>query len=224
MHRKDDWKESSYAFVPHQTHFGELCGFADDVVNAGQGFGMHPHRDMEITTILASGSQAHKDNTGGQGLIDSLCVQTMSAGTGILHSEYNASQTEPFHSFQIWVYPKKLGVKPRHEKFKFQENEKRNKILLALSPDGRNGSASINQDAYFSLSKMDAELELDYPLHQKDSGVYIHCVTGCVEMGDFRLETGDALGIYETTHVKIHANKESELILVEVPMKRGIQE
>lgn len=93
IHKKDAWKESWYAFVPYQTNFGELCGFADDIVEAGQGFGMHPHQNMEITTILISGSQAHKDNTGSEGIINENSVQTMSAGIGIMHSEFNASQT-----------------------------------------------------------------------------------------------------------------------------------
>jgi len=125
MHKKDAWKTSAYAFVPMQTHFGELCGFADDIVNAGQGFGMHPHQNMEISTIVVSGSQAHKDNTGSEGIVDANCVQTMSAGVGIVHSEFNASKTEPFHSYQIWVYPKLMDVKPRHEKFSYQPEDKR---------------------------------------------------------------------------------------------------
>lgn len=105
IHKQDAWKKSAYSFVPYQTNFGELCGFADDIVEPGQGFGMHPHQNMEISTIVIGGSQAHKDNTGSEGVINMNCVQTMSAGTGIMHSEYNASESESFHSFQIWVYP-----------------------------------------------------------------------------------------------------------------------
>ena len=109
IHKKDAWKESWYAFVPYQTNFGELCGFADDIVEAGQGFGMHPHQNMEITTILISGSQAHKDNTGGEGIINENSVQTMSAGTGIMHSEFNASQTESFTNNDGTVYKTKIA-------------------------------------------------------------------------------------------------------------------
>jgi redox-sensitive bicupin YhaK (pirin superfamily) len=222
IHKQDAWKKSAYAFVPHQTNFGELCGFADDVVNAGQGFGMHPHQNMEISTIVIAGAQAHKDNTGSEGIIDEHGVQTMSAGTGIMHSEFNASTTEPFHSFQIWVYPKKVNVIPRHEKFSFQPEDKRNRILLALSPDKRNGTALINQDAFFSVSKLEKGKSVEYIMNLVTNGVYIHCATGSVEVGEEKLKAGDAVGIYETSQVNIKSIEDTELIFVEVPMHRGI--
>ncbi|MBK8848463.1 MAG: pirin family protein [Bacteroidetes bacterium] len=167
LHKQDAWKKSAYAFVPYQTNFGELCGFADDVVEAGQGFGMHPHQNMEVSTILISGSQAHKDNTGSEGIIIENCVQTMSAGTGIMHSEFNASKTESFHSFQIWVYPKIENVKPQHGKFSYQTDDKLNKVLLALSPDGRNETGLINQDAFFSVSRLEKEKSVNYQMNLK---------------------------------------------------------
>jgi len=132
-HKKDAWKTSAYAFVPHRTFFGELCGFADDIVNPGQGFGMHPHEDMEISTIVLSGAQVHRDSTGSERVIGSNGVPTMSAGTGILHSEYNASNAEPFHSFQIWFHPKERRAAPRHEHFGHRPENKLNTILLALT-------------------------------------------------------------------------------------------
>jgi quercetin 2,3-dioxygenase len=223
MHKKDAWKKSAYAFVPYQTHFGELCGFADDVVEPGQGFGMHPHENMEISTIVISGSQAHKDTTGSEGVINENCVQTMSAGTGILHSEHNASDTEFFHSFQIWVYPKKENVKPRHEKFSYQVSDKLDKILLALSPDGRNGTALINQDAFFSVSKLGIGNSVEYKMILKNNGVYIHCAGGEVEIANHQLKSGDAIGVYDTEMISVKATSESELIFVEVPMQRGIK-
>lgn len=223
MHRKDDWKESWYAFVPYQTNFGELCGFADDIVAAGKGFGMHPHQDMEISTILLNGSQKHKDNTGGEVVIDALSVQTMSAGTGIMHSEFNASETESFHSYQIWVYPNKSGLKPRHEKFSYQLEDKENQILLALSPDKRKGSALINQDAFFSVARIKDGKSVDYQMNMKENGVYIHCAKGQVSLEGFDLSAGDALGLYETEKISILAKEEAELIFVEVPMKRGVK-
>ncbi|MDZ4822988.1 MAG: pirin family protein [Flavobacteriales bacterium] len=145
IHKKDTWKTSAYSFAPFQTHFGELCGFADDIVKAGQGFEMHPHQNMEISTIVLKGEQAHTDNTGGEGVIHQNSVQTMSAGTRIMHSEFNASQTEPFHSYQIWVYPKLMDINPRHEQFIYKPDEKLNKPLLALSPNKRENSVFIKQ-------------------------------------------------------------------------------
>ena len=223
IHRQDAWKKSAYSFVPYQTNFGELCGFADDVVEAGQGFGMHPHQNMEISTIVISGSQAHKDNTGSEGVIDENCIQTMSAGTGIVHSEFNASETESFHSFQIWVYPKLENVKPRHGKFTYQPEDKLNNILLAISPDGRNGTAVISQDAFFSVSRLEKGNSIEYIVNLKDNGVYIHCANGSVEIDSKLLNAGDAIGVYETNAFSINSITDSELIFVEIPMHRGIK-
>ena len=223
LHKQDAWKKSAYAFVPNQTHFGELCGFADDIVYGGQGFGMHPHKNMEISTILVAGAQAHKDNTGSEGIILSNSIQTMSAGSGIMHSEFNASETEPFHSYQIWVYPKEMNVKSRHETFTYQPEDKLNKILLTLSPDRRNHSALINQDAFFSVSRIEKEVSLPYNMNLRDNGVYIHCVSGIVKIDDYTLGEGDALGVYETDSITIKASENAELIFVEVPMQRGVK-
>ncbi|MBY0424058.1 MAG: pirin family protein [Cytophagales bacterium] len=222
-HKKDAWKTSAYAFVPNQTHFGELCGFADDVVLGGQGFGMHPHQNMEISTIVVSGIQAHRDNTGSEGLVHPLSVQTMSAGTGIMHSEFNASKTEPFHSYQIWVYPKVRDIQPRHETFEFHAHEKLNQVLLTISPDKRQGTAQINQDAFFSLSTIEAGKTLPYTMHMAGNGVYIHCVNGKATIEGYSLGPGDALGVYEADVVQIQAGETTELIFVEVPMGRGVK-
>jgi redox-sensitive bicupin YhaK (pirin superfamily) len=222
MYKKDAWKESWYAFVPYQTNFGELCGFADDIVEAGQGFGMHPHQNMEITTILISGSQAHKDNTGSEGTINENSVQTMSAGTGIMHSEFNASQTESFHSYQIWVYPKLQNVKPRHEKFSYKPEDKSNKVLLTLSPDGRNNTALINQDAFFSVSHIEENISVEYKMNKDGNGVYIHCAKGKVEIGGNVIDAGDAIGIYETSSIQLKGIDSAELVFVEVPLDNGI--
>ena len=222
IYKKDAWKESWYAFVPYQTNFGELCGFADDIVQPGKGFGMHPHQNMEISTIVLSGSQAHKDDTGSEGIVDGNSVQTMSAGKGILHSEYNASNIHDFHSYQIWVYPKMNNVAPRHAKFVYQPQDKLNKLLLALSPDERNGSKQINQDAFFSLSLIEANTNISYAVRQKGNGVYIHCAIGVVEIAGQHILAGDAIGVYETEIISILAHEAADLIFVEVPMERGI--
>ena len=222
-HKQDAWKKSAYAFVPNQTHFGELTGFADDFVHAGEGFGMHPHQNMEISTIVVRGAQAHKDNTGSEGIVNENCVQTMSAGTGIRHSEFNASKTEPVHSYQIWVYPKQLDVEPRHEQFIYKPSEKLNKILLAISPDKRQKSAAINQDAFFSLLELEKDNSISYKMNIAGNGVYIHNVKGNAIIENHEINTGDAIGIYETTELNIKADENTHLIFVEVPMERGIK-
>jgi redox-sensitive bicupin YhaK (pirin superfamily) len=209
--------------VPHQTHFGELTGLADDVVNAGQGFGMHPHQDMEITTVMLRGSQVHADSTGRSHTVDATTVQTMSAGTGIRHSENNGSATESFHSFQIWVHPKELGVQPRYEAFHYAPADKRDRFLLALSPDRRAGSALINQDAFFSVSSLTAGKKVSYAMNLPANGVYVHCASGRVDVAGVALGPGDALGVYEVDAVEVTAQAASELVLVEVPMVRGVR-
>jgi redox-sensitive bicupin YhaK (pirin superfamily) len=223
IHRWDDWKTSAYAFVPYQTCFGELCGFADDVVAPGRGFGMHPHQDMEINTVMLVGAQRHRDSTGSTILIDAHDVQTMSAGTGILHSEVNASSTEPFHSYQIWVYPKHRGVAPRHEAFRPRADAARNRFVLALSPDRREGSALIGQDAFLSRAVFDAGKGGRYPLHGAGQGVYVHCARGEVTVAGHRLAAGDAIGVWETEACTVEAIAAAELVLVEVPMTRGVR-
>ncbi len=222
IHRSDAWKTSAYAFVPYQTHFGELCGFADDVVAPGRGFGMHPHEDMEISTVMLAGAQRHRDSTGSTLLVGERAVQTMSAGTGILHSEVNASDREPFHSYQIWVYPKHRGVAPRHESFR-RPNDARNRFVLALSPDRREGSALIGQDAFFSLTVFEAGKGGRYALHGAGQGVYVHCARGEAVVAGARLRAGDAIGVWGTEACDVEAIAAAELVLVEVPMVRGVR-
>lgn len=222
MHRQDSWEKSAYAFVPYQTNFGELTGFADDVVAGGKGFPMHPHANMEISTIVLQGAQRHRDDTGAEGLIDAHTVQTMSAGRGIRHSEFNASDTEPVHSFQIWIYPSVENVTPRHDQFTYQPAAKQNTVLLALSPDGRLGSATINQNAFFSLSQLEPGQSILYRMNLTGNGVYVHCASGQVQIEGYTVGSGDALGVYEADKFLVTATENADLIFVEVPMKRGI--
>ena len=183
---------------------------------------MHPHQNMEISTIVISGAQVHKDNTGGEEVITENCVQTMSAGRGIMHSEYNASPTEAFHSFQIWVYPKKDNVKPRYGKFSYHPSDKLNQILLTLSPDARNGTALINQESFFSVSSLEKDNSVLYRLNMENNGVYIHCAKGKINIEGNILNPGDAIGIYEADTISLTGRETAELIFVEVPMLKGI--
>lgn len=224
IHRTDAWKQSAYAFVPYETHFGELCGFADDVVAAGQGFGMHPHRDMEISTVMLTGAQRHQDSTGSTQLVESNMVQTMSAGTGIRHSEVNASAVEAFHSFQIWVYPKNRATAPRHEAFRYEPPQKRDRFLLALSPDRRQASALIGADAFLSVASLTAGSTHRYALRAPGNGLYLHCAAGAVQIAGQVLGAGDAIGLWDLEGCDVVASEASdcELVLVEVPMQRGV--
>ncbi|HEX5752985.1 MAG TPA: pirin family protein [Archangium sp.] len=223
MHRADTWKTSAYAFVPYETHFGELCGFADDVVAPGRGFGMHSHRDMEITTLMREGAQRHADTTGGAHVLGPHAVQTLSAGTGLSHSEMNDSEHAPFHSYQVWVYPRHKGTAPRYDTFSYRPEQKQNQFLLALSPDRREGSALIGQDAFFSVAAFEAGKRGRYALRAPGNGVYVHCARGEVLVSGLRLREGDAAGFWETGGVDVEAAALAELVLVEVPMARGVR-
>jgi quercetin 2,3-dioxygenase len=222
-HKRNDWKKSASAFAQNQTNFGELCGFADDSVNGGKGFGMHPHQNMKITTILVEGSQAHKDSTGGEGIISASSVQTTSEGAGIWHNEFNTSKTEPFQNYQIWVYPKTVNVKPQRETFVYQPEDKYNRILLALFPNKRKASGLINEDAFFSIAVSDNETSIEYKINLKGNGVYIDFVHDKISIDTYNLNEGDTLGIYETETIQINVIERAELIFAEVPIKRGIK-
>lgn len=218
MHRKDDWKESWYGYVPKQSNFGALTGFAEDIVKGGRGFDTHPHRNMEISTIILSGAQKHRDTTGKEFLLDEFSVQTMTAGTGIQHSEFNASETEPVHSFQIWVYPKLKNIAPVFDNFKFKPEGKLNQILLVLSPDGRNGTGKTNQDAFFSLSRLDQGAKIEYKLNLQGNGIYLHVARGQVRINNLVLKYQDAVEITDCDTLQISADSSSDLVFVEVPL------
>ena len=217
-HRADTWKKSWYAFFPYQTYFGKLTGFSEDIVAGGRGFGMHPHQNMEIVTIPVAGAQTHRDSTGSVHTLDASSVQVMSAGTGIEHAEMNASATEPFRSFQIWVMPQVPNVTPRHEALHYQPADKQNRVLTVISPDGRDNSLTINQQAFFSLSHLTAGTSLPYALNQPANGVYIHVVSGEVSVAGQLLGAGDAIGVWDSSTVALAATTDSELIFVETPV------
>src|SRR3954462_7721552 len=153
FHTNIDWLDSWHTFSfadhydPQHMGFSALRVINDDTVQAGQGFGEHPHRDMEILSYVLSGSLAHKDSSGGGGVIRPGDLQRMSAGSGVVHSEYNASGKEPVHFLQIWLLPEKRGVQPGYEQKTFPASDRSGKLRLLASRDGGEGSVTIHQDA-----------------------------------------------------------------------------
>lgn len=218
------WLKSRHTFSfadyynPERMNFGALRVINDDSVDAGMGFGTHPHRDMEIISIPLEGTLAHRDSEGNAGLIKKGEVQIMSAGTGIAHSEMNASQSEAVKFLQIWVMPKKLGIKPRYEQKAFKHEDRKNKIATVVSPDGRHGSVSINQDAFFSLSDLEAGKEVFYHKHMEGNGVYAFIISGDVEINGETFKTRDGVGITNFNNLEIKAKSDSEILLMEVPV------
>ncbi|MFC5285390.1 pirin family protein [Pedobacter alpinus] len=219
------WLKSYHSFSfgafndPEKMNFGLLRVLNDDHVEQSMGFGTHGHANMEIVSIPLSGALKHNDSTGREEIIKSGDVQIMSAGSGIKHSEYNASKTEPVDFLQIWVFPKVEDIEPRYEQVSFNEADKTNKFLTVVSPDENDGSITIKQDAWFSLGNLDADLSLDYKLNNPENGVYIFLLEGNIVVEDKNLNKRDAIGIYEIEKVSIHAKTASKVLIIEVPMK-----
>jgi redox-sensitive bicupin YhaK (pirin superfamily) len=214
------WHSFSFAgwYDPTRVHFGALRVLNDDYVAAGMGFAEHPHDNMEIVTLMMDGELEHRDSMGNREILRRGEVQAMSAGTGIRHSERNASQSEPLHLFQIWIFPRHKNIEPRYDQRQFLSTQQNNAWQLLVSPDGEYDSIVIGQDAWFSTVKLDAGLETAYQLHHPDNGAYAFVIEGEASIGDRLLTRRDALGVTETDAFNIKANSPLHLLMIEVPM------
>jgi quercetin 2,3-dioxygenase len=223
-HANHGWLDSYHTFSfagyydPTRIHFGALRVLNDDVVKGGAGFGQHPHDNMEIVSIPLRGALAHGDNTGGQSIIKSGEVQIMSAGSGIAHSEKNASKTDDVNFLQIWVFPKEENIQPRYDQKLFLEHDRLNKFQTVVSSEKNNGTLWINQDAWFSLGKFNAGEATTYTLNKNENGVYAFVIDGEVTINDQKLGKRDGLGIWEVDNLKITTQSDAEILLIEVPM------
>ncbi len=186
-HANHGWLDSYHTFSfadyhdPAHTHFRTLRVINEDVVAGGQGFGMHPHRDMEIITYVLSGALEHKDSMGNGSVIRHGDVQRMSAGTGVLHSEFNHSKTEPVHLLQIWIFPERRGLKPRYEEKFMTPAELKDNLRLIASRDGRDGSLTVFQDMELFAAKLGADKSVVHSL--KDGRhAWLQVARGSVEL------------------------------------------
>ena len=218
------WLDSFHSFSfgqyhdPKKVHFGALRVVNDDSIAGGGGFGAHPHDNMEIVTIPLEGKLAHKDSTGNEGIISKGDVQIMSAGTGIRHSEYNASSTEFAKLLQIWVFPKLKNIKPVYGQKSFDLKDRKNNWQVVVSPDTTEKALNINQDARFSLVDLEAGKSISYQMKWKNSGLYLFVVDGAIKTEGKSLLNRDALGITETEKVNIEAVSDAQLLAIEVPI------
>lgn len=214
LHSRFSFSFSDY-FNPKRMGFGKLRVLNDDVIEPNMGFGMHPHKNMEIITIVLEGELTHKDSLGNEEVINSKDVQVMSAGSGIIHSEYNASETEQVKLLQIWIETKENGIPPRHDKKEF--NLKMNKLNLIVCGVKTSDCLYIHQDANLYLAKFDNDKQLDYTLN-KGHGVFIFVIEGSVEIDNDVLLKRDSIEILHVDSVSFKASKGSHVLVIDVPI------
>ncbi len=209
------WHTFSFADYhdPKHTHFRALRVINEDTVQPGGGFGTHPHRDMEIITYILQGALAHKDSMGTGSTIVPGDVQRMSAGTGVLHSEYNHSRDELVHLLQIWIFPDKQGLKPSYEQKRFAIAEKLNRLRLVASPDAADGSVAIHSDARVYGSILEPGKTVKHDL-AKGRGAWLQLVTGSVEVNGKKLSAGDGAAIESESTVTITGQSGSSEFLL----------
>lgn len=218
-HANHGWLDSWHTFSFANYYDANFMGFSalrvinEDVIAGGQGFGTHPHKDMEILTYVLSGTVEHQDSMGNKEQIPAGEFQIMSAGTGVRHSEYNASSSEPLHLYQIWIIPEKTGIEPRYDQRRFADVKGRQ---LILSPDARDGSLKVYQDMTLSrwvLSAGESEsIALD-PARR----IWIQVVKGDVQVNDQTITTSDALAIWQESALTLQASSDAEILLFDLP-------
>ena len=215
------WLSSRHTFSfadyrdPSQIGFSDLRVINEDRVTPGQGFGTHGHRDMEIFSYVLEGALAHKDSMGTGAQIKPGDVQLMSAGSGVTHSEFNGSETEPVHFLQVWIMPDHSGGKPVYQQQHFSEADKRGRLRLIISPDGRDDSLRIQQDTnvYAGLFDGDegATLTLD-----KNRHAYVHVARGSVDLNGEKLEAGDGVRLRNPEKLQLKAGKNAEVLVFDL--------
>jgi len=222
---KLDWLDSKHSFsfadyyCPERINFGALRVLNDDIVKAGMGFGTHPHQDMEIISIVLKGAMRHKDSTGHEEILKANDVQVMSAGTGIRHSEFNASTSEEVHFLQIWIFPDQKGLTPRYEQntFFLPDNDIGCQLLVApINTD--NEALKIHQNAYVSRVLISTGQIMEYQQYVATNGIYIFVLEGEVVVGEQLLQKRDGYGIVGNSKLEIGCTEDTHLILLEVPV------
>ena len=216
-----DWLRSYHHFSfgehfhPDKITFGPLRVFNDDVIQSGKGFNFHQHNDMEIVTYVIDGILEHKDDFGNNGIIELGEVQRMSAGTGILHSEYNHSTTDSLKLLQIWIHPNQKGLKPSWEQRKFSINQRLNNLLCIVSPESDDSSLSIHQDVSFFVSRLE-NFKVQHNFAKNRMG-YLFVISGKVQINDVQLNTKDSVEIQSEDTIVLETLETCEIILLDLP-------
>ena len=224
-HADHGWLQSHHTFSfadyhdPAQMGFGPLRVINEDFVAAGQGFGTHGHRDMEIVTYVLDGSLEHKDSMGNGSALRYGDVQRMSAGRGVTHSEFNHSQSEALHLLQIWIEPDVRGIDPGYEEKHFDPAAKQGRLRLIASPDGRDGSVMIHQDATVHAAILDGNDQTEHPL-ANGRIAFVHVARGQLAVNGLALSAGDALKLTDETFVNCSRAQSAEILLFDLPDNR----
>lgn len=222
-HSQYDWLDSHHTFSfdryydPERIHFGALRVLNDDRVEAGEGFGTHPHKNMEIISIPLKGALQHGDSHNNSKVVRYGEIQTMSAGTGIYHSEMNHSSTEPVEFLQIWVLPRTHNTPPAYNDYDIHSLLKKNELATIVAPDGT-APATLLQDTWFSMGEVEPGKTINYKMHQSGNGVYLFLIEGEVQVEGTDLSRRDGMGIYDTETFSIKTTEQSHILLIEVPM------
>ena len=212
------WLKAKHTFSfaeyydPERVHFGDLRVINEDRIAPGQGFGTHPHKDMEIVTYIIEGAIEHKDSMGNGTVIRAGEVQRMTAGTGVLHSEFNHSSDSELHLLQIWIIPEAKDLQPGYEQILFDRESKLNRLRLIGSRDGRDGSMTIHQDVdlYASVLEKGEDVALD---HVGNRRIFVQVVSGDIVVNNEELSAGDGAAIAEADTVRISATSDAEFLL-----------
>jgi redox-sensitive bicupin YhaK (pirin superfamily) len=221
-HAEHGWLDSYHSFSfadyydPRHMGFGPLRVINEDRVQPGMGFGTHGHRDMEIISYVLEGELSHKDSMGTGSVIAPGDVQRMSAGTGVLHSEYNPSRERPVHFLQIWIEPEAPNIPPSYEQKRFDAGAKRGRLALIASPDGRDGSVSIHQDAYVYATVLDGADATTHRLAPGRRG-YVHAVRGTARVNGTPLSAGDAAKLEGERAITLDGANDAELLVFDLP-------
>ena len=223
-HADYGWLNSYHSFSfanyhnPERMNFGVLRVLNDDMVDAGRGFGTHPHSNMEIISIPLEGDLQHMDDMGNSTVIKSGDVQVMSAGTGVSHSEHNKSKNEMVKFLQIWVIPNKKDVTPRYDQISIKNIETKNSLYQILSPNEDDNGVWIHQDAWFHLGDYESDKTDSYSIKKEGNGVYIFVLEGDIVVNGQNLNKRDGYGIWETDSFTLHSNSTAKVLVMEVPM------
>jgi len=200
-------------YDPHHMHFRALRVINEDIVQPGQGFPTHPHRDMEIITYVLEGALQHKDSLGNGSIIRPGDGQRMSAGTGILHSEFNASKTEPVHLLQIWIMPEGKGIEPGYEQKAFPEAEKRGRLKLIAARGGQNGTVTVHQDVSLYVALLDQGQKVEHTL-APGRHAWLQVAKGAVELNGAHLNQGDGAAVSDEQKLSIAGTQDGSEILL----------